>query len=58
MTEIKTRPEMTASSQQSCYIKIGEYIVYLEVSKATENKPYVSFWKEYWNDDRAITLSH
>tara|TARA_Y100001938_G_scaffold44614_1_gene61950 strand:+ start:418 stop:588 length:171 start_codon:yes stop_codon:yes gene_type:complete len=52
------RPEMTASSQHSCYIKIGEYIIYLEVSEATENKPHVSFWKEYWDYDRAVTLSH
>ena len=40
------RPEMTASSEQSCYIRIGDYIVYLEVSEATEGKPLVTFWKK------------
>ena len=37
----QTRPEMTASSTNSCYIKMGEYIVYLEVSEATDNEPQV-----------------
>lgn len=51
------RPEMTASSEQSCYIRIGDYIVYLEVSEATEGKPVVTFWKKYWAYDKAVTLS-
>ena len=51
------RPEMTASSEQSCYIRIGDYIVYLEVSEATEGKRLVTFWKKYWAYDKAVTLN-
>ena len=52
-----TRPIMAASSEQSCYIRIGEYIVYLEVSDVSDNKPQVKIWKEYWEHDKNITLS-
>ena len=44
-------------SAESCYITIGKHKVYLEISRATEDKPHVSYWKEDWEDDRAITLS-
>ena len=53
----QTIPEMTASSTNSCYIKMGEYIVYLEVSEATDNEPQVKIWKEYWGYNKDITLS-
>ena len=55
--KLMARPEMTASSEQSCYIRIGDYIVYLEVSEATEGKPLVTFWKKYWAYDKAVTLN-
>ena len=30
----------------------------IEVRLATNDKPYISFWKKGWEDDRAITVSH
>ena len=44
-------------SAESCYITIGKHKVYLEISRATEDKPHVSYWKEDWEDDRVITLN-
>ena len=31
-------------SPVSGYITINGFTVYIEVSKATENKPYISYW--------------
>lgn len=36
--------QIDVKSDVSCYVKIGEYTFYLEVSSATENKPYVTHW--------------
>ena len=58
MKSEKLNIEVTLSSENSCYLGIKDYIIYVEVSQATENKPLVSFWKKGWDDDRAITLSH
>ena len=54
----KLNIEVTLSSDNSCYLGIKDYIIYVEVSQATENKPLVSFWKKGLNDDRAVTVSH
>lgn len=42
-------------SPVSTYIELNGYTIYVEVSEATENKPYVSCWnkdnpdkEEYW----------
>tara|TARA_Y100001972_G_C7411390_1_gene213183 strand:+ start:323 stop:487 length:165 start_codon:yes stop_codon:yes gene_type:complete len=52
------KPQMTASSEKNCYIKIDKYIVYIEVSEATENKPHVMIWKEFDDVDRVTTVKH
>ena len=49
---------MSISTEHSCYVSIKDYTVYIEVSEATDNKPYISFWKKGWKDDRAVTVSH
>ena len=54
----KLNIEMSISTEHSCYVSIKDYTVYIEVSEATDNKPYISFWKKGWKDDRAVTLSH
>jgi len=54
----KLNIEMSISSEHSCYVSVKDYTIYVEVSQATNNKPYVSFWKKGWEDDRAVTLSH
>ena len=54
----KLNIEMSISSEHSCYVRVKDYIIYVEVSQATEDKPLVSFWKKGWKDDRAVTLSH
>ncbi len=58
MKSEKLNIEVTLSSDNSCYLGIKDYIIYVEVSQATENKPLVSFWKKGRQDDRAITRSH
>ena len=54
----KLNIEMSISSEHSCYVSVKDYIIYVEVSQATEDKPLVSFWKKGWKDDRSITVSH
>ena len=58
MKSEKLNIEGTLSSENSCYLGIKDYIIYVEVSKATGDKPLVSFWKKGWDDDRAVTVSH
>ena len=33
-------------TDESLYVEINGWVIYLEVSEATENKPYVSRWKK------------
>jgi len=33
-------------TDESVYVEINGWVIYLEVSQATENKPYVSRWKK------------
>ena len=33
-------------TDESVYLEINGWVVYLEVSEATGNKPYVSKWKK------------
>ena len=54
----KLNIEVALSSEHSCYVSVKDYAIYVEVSEATNNKPYISFWKKGWEDDRAVTLSH
>jgi len=37
------------------FIRIKDYVFYLEVSKETNNKPYISFWKE--TEDEVYVVS-
>lgn len=37
----------------SCgYITVNGFTIYIEVSEATENKPYISYWKDGEQDDK------
>ena len=54
----KLNIEVSLSSENSCYVSVKDYTIYVEVSQATNDKPYISFWKKGWQDDRAVTLSH
>ena len=40
----RSNVRIDVKSDVSCYVKIGEHTFYLEVSSATENKPYVTHW--------------
>ena len=46
--------KIDVKSDVSCYVKIGEHTFYLEVSSATENKPYVIHWDD--GDDTSADL--
>ena len=39
-------------SPVSAYVKINGYTIYLEVSAATDNVPYTSYWLD--NDDNEL----
>ena len=54
----KLNIEVSLSSENSCYVSVKDYTIYVEVSQATNDKPYISFWKKGWEDDRAVTVSH
>ena len=58
MKSEKLNIEVSLSSENSCYVSVKDYTIYVEVSQATNDKPYISFWKKGWEDDRAVTLSH
>ena len=58
MKSEKLNIEVSLSSEHSCYVSVKDYTIYVEVSQATNDKPYISFWKKGWEDDRAITVSH
>tara|TARA_R110000744_G_scaffold125139_3_gene230806 strand:- start:7425 stop:7556 length:132 start_codon:yes stop_codon:yes gene_type:complete len=32
-------------SEEAVYVEINGWVIYLEVSSATKNKPYVSKWR-------------
>ncbi len=38
-------------SPVSGYIKVNGFTIYIELSEATENKPYISYWKDGEQDD-------
>ena len=42
-------------SPVSGYITINGFTVYIEVSEATDNKPYISYWHK---DDKDTSQSH
>ena len=44
-------------SDHSGYVSIGDHKICIEVSDATDNKLYLSYWKEDWKDDRVITFN-
>tara|TARA_X000001382_G_C3035724_1_gene136207 strand:- start:128 stop:307 length:180 start_codon:yes stop_codon:yes gene_type:complete len=50
------KPTIDVRSDVSCYVKIGDYTLYLEVSSATENKPYVSYWHKDMPPDTSINM--
>ena len=50
------KPTIDARSDVSCYVKIGDHTFYLEVSSATENKPYVSYWHKDMPSDTSINM--
>jgi hypothetical protein len=33
-------------SPVSAYIELNGFTIYVEVSEATENKPYISYWEK------------
>ena len=53
MKSEKLNIEVSLSSENSCYVSVKDYTIYVEVSQATNDKPYISFWKKGWEDDRA-----
>ena len=58
MKSEKLNIEVSLSSEHSCYVSVKDYTIYVEVSQATNDKPYISFWKKGWEDDRAVTVCH
>jgi hypothetical protein len=38
-------------TDESVYVEINGWVIYLEVSEATGNKPYVSKWKKGYVDE-------
>ena len=43
MKSEKLNIEVSLSSEHSCYVSVKDYTIYVEVSKATNDKPYISF---------------
>jgi len=43
--------EFEKSSDVSGYLIINDWKVYVEVSKQTDDKPYISSWKDSWPKD-------
>jgi len=51
--KLKGAPKFSAET--SCYVEINGYTVYIEVSGATDNVPYVSYWTDAYPQD---TVTH
>ena len=51
--KLKGAPKFSAD--KSCYVQIGGYTVYIEVSSATDNVPLVNYWTEDYPQD---TVTH
>lgn len=51
--KLKGAPKFSAD--KSCYVEIGGFTVYIEVSGATDNVPLVNYWTEDYDDD---TVTH
>ena len=49
--------EIEICSDHSGYVRIGDHKIYIEVSDATDNRLYLSYWKEGWDDDRTATIT-
>ena len=44
-------------SDQSIYLTIGDWKIYVEVSDATQNLPYISAWQKGWPTDCTMTFT-
>ena len=51
-----SKPTIDIKSDFSCYVEIEKFTIYLEVSPATENKPYVSYWRKDMPPDTSINM--
>ena len=51
-----SKPTIDIKSDFSCYVEIEKFTIYLEVSPATENKPYVSYWHKDMPPDTSINM--
>lgn len=50
----KQTPTFTAPDE-SCYVQINGFTIYIEVSEATDNAPLVNYWAEDYPQD---TVTH
>ena len=46
----------TFSADKSCYVQIGGYTVYIEVSEATDNAPLVNYWTADYPQDTVTNM--
>ena len=49
--------EVDIRSDHSCFFTIGDYTIYIELSEATDNKLYLTYCMEDWEDDRVVTIT-
>ena len=49
--------ELDRRTEQSGYLKIGDWTIYIEVSPTTNSVPDISAWKADWPTDCTMTFS-
>tara|TARA_B110000208_G_scaffold148325_1_gene178957 strand:- start:856 stop:1035 length:180 start_codon:yes stop_codon:yes gene_type:complete len=51
-----SEPATVLSAEVSCYVKIADHTIYLEVSAATGGVPLVSYWTDEYAEDTATNM--
>tara|TARA_R110002020_G_scaffold221919_3_gene430132 strand:+ start:1536 stop:1727 length:192 start_codon:yes stop_codon:yes gene_type:complete len=52
--KLKGAPKFSAD--KSCYVEIGGFTVYIEVSGATDDVPLVNYWAEDYPEDTVTKM--
>ena len=52
--KLKGTPKFSAD--KSCYVEIGGFTIYIEVSGATDDVPMVSYWAEDYPEDTVTSM--
>ena len=49
--------EIDIRSDHSCFVTTGDFTIYIELSEATDNRLYLTYCMEDWDDDRVVTIT-